>query len=674
MADGTLGPLSLIQHFDAPTEYRGAFGWMCGYSADPAFLNEAMERFTRETVGQRAHRGQVSLALLLDPGCPAIGPVEVPGLAHLPLQGPAQPPFRLLHAKVALLGFRHESGDGRWRLRLIVSTGNWTRQTVEESLDLAWCIEVSSDEVDPDYSADNEDVQQRCADVKAAWSMLEFLHSLFDLRLLDAGQELLCRETVVTRAALAGWVARCAACAGQQPRFVDNRHQALLEQLVPRVQGLAGGRRRNYLAMGSGFFEGASAPPSGAVPAVLKAIVERLRLAGLLSKTSTEIDVFVNPAACQAVAGAGTVAAMLDEGWSVRPAARMETVFGPHSQRSLHAKFIFSACSQDNSAACNSAWVYLGSGNLTEPGLCNTMSPYGGNLEAGVIFAPEGLEWNQQAKRDPRNVVTNLLPLQWDIKFAPNAVLGVGAAMPLAGDAFLAPPVAWLTWIPAEIGGVLQAAAPLEPDVSVLDVSGNPYARVPEGFRWLGHKPRQVRLCWQHAGRARECLVPVMDEFGRLAATELEALDFDEAWWALVGFPAAPNEDAAAPDDAESNDPAAGGGTASSGGVTGYPVRQMMELIENIAAKQTTIARADWPAWCARLEQTLAQIADSPVVTYFQTLDLNPLSPLRIAAFRPDFAEAQTKSEESRAYESVLDRVEEKWNTGDLSSIGGGKQ
>ncbi|WP_374483686.1 hypothetical protein [Zoogloea sp.] len=124
MADKNFCPLSLAQHFDAPAEYRGAFGWICGYSADAAFLNDAAERFTRATQGQRAHGGYVSLALILDPGHPAIGPVDVPGLAHLPIRHLPERPFRLLHAKVAVLGFRHESGDGRWRIRLLVSTGN----------------------------------------------------------------------------------------------------------------------------------------------------------------------------------------------------------------------------------------------------------------------------------------------------------------------------------------------------------------------------------------------------------------------------------------------------------------------------------------------------------------------------------------------------------------------
>ena len=60
-------PLSLIQYFDVPDDYRSGFCWMCGYSADALFLNQAIERFTRETRAQRASRGALSVALMLDP-------------------------------------------------------------------------------------------------------------------------------------------------------------------------------------------------------------------------------------------------------------------------------------------------------------------------------------------------------------------------------------------------------------------------------------------------------------------------------------------------------------------------------------------------------------------------------------------------------------------------------
>ncbi|MGA2255581.1 MAG: hypothetical protein ABSG53_13030, partial [Thermoguttaceae bacterium] len=110
--DPNFKPPSLAQHFDAPDDFQGLFGWLCGYSADSGFLNDAVERFSRRTQAQRAYEGRIRLALMLDPSAPQIGPVEVPGVLHLPLIG--QRPFRLLHAKVAMLGFRHLSDGKQW--------------------------------------------------------------------------------------------------------------------------------------------------------------------------------------------------------------------------------------------------------------------------------------------------------------------------------------------------------------------------------------------------------------------------------------------------------------------------------------------------------------------------------------------------------------------------------
>jgi len=58
---------SLAQHFDAPDDYSGYFGWLCGYSADAVFLDDATERFTRLTHSQRAQQGRIALAMFLDP-------------------------------------------------------------------------------------------------------------------------------------------------------------------------------------------------------------------------------------------------------------------------------------------------------------------------------------------------------------------------------------------------------------------------------------------------------------------------------------------------------------------------------------------------------------------------------------------------------------------------------
>ena len=70
-------PLSLAQHFEAPQNYLGVYGWICGYSADAQFMDEATERFTRQTRAQRAYTGKPCLALWLDPGHGALSLLDV---------------------------------------------------------------------------------------------------------------------------------------------------------------------------------------------------------------------------------------------------------------------------------------------------------------------------------------------------------------------------------------------------------------------------------------------------------------------------------------------------------------------------------------------------------------------------------------------------------------------
>ncbi|UTH75182.1 hypothetical protein [Chromobacterium sp. IIBBL 290-4] len=664
MAKNRFCPPSLVQHFDAPEDFKCIFGWMCGYSADASFLNDALERLTRETKGQRASRGEISVALMLDPGHPAIEPTEVPGLAHLPLLSFRNKPFRLLHAKVALLGFRHVEKLDHWRLRLIVSTGNWTRQTLEESLDLAWSIEVDSDEL----GRENSDLPLRCADIMASWSMFEFLQSCFDMRLLNASTAHGMDTRSGKRESLDAWLAQCAKYAGSETRFFDNRSKSLLEQLPDLVKSTKVEGKRNYLAMGSGFFEGAPFSEQPSVPKVLESIVKQLQASDLLIQKPS-VDVIVNPVACQSVASA--LPAMMQRGWQVRAASKMEAVFGSNAQRSLHAKFLFSANTRETSSRCGKPWVYLGSGNLTGPGFDSKSSSSGGNLEAGVVFSPGALYWDAE-DAEPENAVTHLLPIQWDSEIENVDALSMGGDMPPPGDPFLAPPWAWLNWQAAEHGGYLCAPEQELSSGDVLDTAGIPCNREGQKFVWDDAPPLQVRVRWYTEDGEHECRVPVRDEFGRLAATPLTAIDFDEAWWALVGFPAAMSEgeEDNLDEEGEMLRIPQGNGQVPQDNTASYPVRQMMELIERIADRQSAVEETDWLAWCARLEQTLSRVADSPVVDYFKTLGLNPLSPLLVPVFRPDFAEDASTSA-GRLYESVLERIGEQWGIADLMPLGG---
>ncbi len=342
-------PVSLAQLFEPPERHQGVFGWVCGYAADVSFLEDAIERFSGLTHAQRAYQGRIMLALMLDPGNPQIAPAEVPGALHLPAKS-TKLPFALLHAKVAILGF--QGADG-FVLRVIVSTGNWTRQTLEESLDLAWRVDV------PSKDTDAKGFRQSRTDLAAAWEFMLSLQQSFDLRPFERTAEKN-NESADAAANFAAWIGQIATRhKGYRPRFFDSRKRSLFKQLPDLVRYHAGDLRRNYLAMGSGFFEGEGV--GGAF--VPERIRESLNKEALITKGCKKNDLFVNPLACQAVATRKLW--IKKKGWTIR-AAQAPAFFGAFP-RSLHAKFIFSANWSEKSNKCSSPWVYLGSGNLTNP-------------------------------------------------------------------------------------------------------------------------------------------------------------------------------------------------------------------------------------------------------------------------------------------------------------------
>jgi len=637
---------------------------MCGYSADATFLNDAVERFTRATAAQRSHDGRVSLVLMLDAGNPQISMIDAPGVAHLAMLSVAEKSFRLLHAKVALLGFRSKDDPHRWLLRLVVSTGNWTTQTVEDSLDLAWCIDLRSEELE----THGGDVSLRCADIDTAWSLLSYVAGQCDTRILTLDVGGTARETSLEIERAHGWFGQCHDRRGRaKPRFFDSREKSFLEQLPAMIKRSAAGVSRNYLGMGSGFYETTTLP--GQVPKVLANIRQILEKSSLLTRTP-EIDVFVSDTGCQSVAQFAAEQAADDSEYTVRPAGQPETLFGTATRRSLHAKFIFSANQREGSNNCSSAWMYLGSGNLTGPGFTERMGKSRGNLEAGVVFASDDLCWREAKGTAPERVVTNLLPLQWDHESQLDHLVA-GADMPERGAEFVAPPVPYLSWrIEPDEKGVL--VLPMQaPSAEVLDLQGEPCTKRLDAFLWSEHRPRQAVVRWFAGGVVRHAQVPVVDEFGRLAATPLPKLDLSEAWWQLANFPLPPDDEG--PDFPlcdEGHDPSfVASGAQQSVETASQPIRQMMELIENIAARQTSITEADWPRWCNRLQQVLAQASDSDVVRMFLILRLNPLSALHERPFRPGFAETN-HTECGILYEHTLAAIEASWKVTGLPTIG----
>lgn len=654
-------PLSLAQHFEAPKNFQGCFGWICGYSADVGFLEDAIERFTRHTAAQRAHTGKIALAMMLDAGNQAISMVDVPGIAHLPVRNIETTPFRLMHAKVAILGFAHEKDQHLWCLRLIVSTGNWTLGTLEESLDLVWSLDLTSDELE---NGQDDATRAACTDIKAAWDLMRWLQGHYDMRYLNAlPQDRSESESTVAQYRFDLWLQKLAPKArGAKPRFFDNRTKSLLSQLPDKIRDAGVKSAVNSLSMGSGYYETPS--DKNKIPVVLQAIKNSLQQEKLLT-LNPDIDIFVNPNACQAISNC--LGAMNKAGFVVRAASK-PNYFGQNSDRALHAKFIFGANSRDNSNTCNSAWLYLGSGNLTGPGFSSKASKAGGNLEAGVVFAPINTYWIAKRGIPIEQVITQRLPIQWETEIESAEHLDAGNDMPDRNAEFLAAPIGWMLWREDGHARSLHATESATCPIDVLYDADRACTEITKGvFAWPRNRPREVRIRWISEGITRISIIPILDEYGRWSATELPAIDLDEAWWQLAAFPTPPDdEDLLSEEDTERDNQALASSTTSD---ATYPTRQMMQLIENIASKQTSIDKIDWTTWCVRLEQCLTQASKSPVLVEFRELGLNPLSPLQCAPFRPEYADTSDSSE-GKLYEEVLRKVEAAWSVEGFKKIG----
>ncbi|WP_429250545.1 hypothetical protein [Paraburkholderia sp. GAS333] len=545
-----------------------------------------------------------------------------------------------------------------------MSTGNWTRQTIEESLDLAWSVDVYSQDL-PEMHSPDEETLHRCADIAAAHGMLGRLSMLFDTRLLDVAEPVRKRDTGLAIDDVSAWIAQCAKHAPNGvARFVHNEDRSLLAQLPERIAQAGIDVASNRLAMGSGFYE--SAAQSNAVPTTLSAIVTRLKTKKLLT-ANPAVDVFVNPLACQAVAKSAN--AMNRANMTIRAAAQPPTIFSDGRARALHAKFMLGYKARNDSPYCLSAWVYLGSGNLTGPGF-QRAALEGGNLEAGVIFSTSDLIWSRDQEFEPHHFVENVLPVHQRDTLKPDA-LTAGGDMPEREDVYLAAPVAWLAWqATVDDAGELAASDDAQGEFEVIGVSGEACARKSGAniFLWQGPRPRIVTVRWQAGNNVVVTDVPVVDEFGRVAAAALPALELEEAWWQLASFPHPPGDDVDGGDtdvDGAPN-PAAPRGEHSR---ARYAVREMMNFIERLAERQTAVAEPDWSAWCCRLEQTLALLADSDGVRAFREMQLDPLAALRVESFRPTYAESGG-TPHGQVYEALLDRIGERWQMARTESIG----
>ena len=585
---------SLLTLFAPPEGCIGDFGMLCGFTASRVVLDRIARTFSGD--GSRPR-----LSAFIHPTAAAV--TDVPGVAWMHFR--PRPPFRILHAKVALLGFRAPEG---YCLRLAVSTGNWTAEPLTTSIDMFWCGDLAVGEHDP----------QLVSDLRAADDLFSWLRTQCD-------DSLLCQTFDGTRPDESFRKAIEALPASPlPPRFVDTREQTMRSQVIERLTT----GRKGHLVIGSGFYEASNDEESeGLIESLHAALVHNRRLA-----KNAALDLVLNPDCCQGLHA--QACRLVDKDWKLR---KPGSCHAEHNQAKLHAKYLFVA-KRAYSGEIGPAQIYIGSANFSRMGFEST-GPRG-NLEAGIVITPDPkLSW----RRNARNGVRDFLPGNFDAKVELKA-LAVGAAFEPPPDPPLPPPFVFVEWA----DGRLSAPAGCDEAVEIVRSDDKPVA-LP--CVWPAPPPAYVTLHpsgWKVPVRADGALVvpkrgqPSLEDIlagiGRFPAFAIGADEDEEQGesldWEVFGE-ALGNLDNAA---------------------HAYPVRQMMRLITRLTEAQKALDPRDWQRWCRELQQDLPTLAETEpgMMAPFIAAGANPLRALADVEFLPIGVNAGH-------IEAALRRIEDAW-------------
>lgn len=593
---------SLLTLFAPPEGYIGDFGMLCGFTASRDVLDRIARTFSGD--GSRPR-----LAAFIHPTAAAV--TDVPGVAWMHFG--SRPPFRLLHAKVALLGFRAPAG---YCLRLAVSTGNWTAEPLTTSIDMFWCGELAIGARDP----------QLVSDIRATDGLFHWLRAQSDDGLLRQTFDGT-RPDESFREAIGALPASTL-----QPRFVDTREGTMRSQVIERLTGRSKGR----LVIGSGFYEESEDEDrEGLIESIRAELVRRKRLA-----RNAALDVVLNPDNCQGLHA--QAAGLIEGGWRLR---KPGSCHAEHSQAKLHAKYLFLA-KHAGSGEIGPAQIYIGSANFSRMGF-ESATP-SGNLEAGIVITPDPeLSW----RRNARNKVRDFLPGDLDAEVELTA-LTVGAAFEPPPDPPPPPPVAFVEWA----DGRLSAPCGCEETIRIVNFGEEPVALPCD---WPAPPPAFVALHpsgWKVPVRADGALV-----VPRRGQPSLEDI--------LAGVSHFPAFAIGADEDEEDGE---GLGRDTFGAAAGnldntahdYPVRQMMRLITHLTEAQKALDPRDWQRWCRELQQDLPGLAgaEPSMIAPFVAAGANPLRALLDVEFLPAGVDAGR-------LKAALSHIEDAWGLSGMQDL-----
>ncbi len=630
MADQSDSRRSLLNLFAPPDQGRiGVFGLLCGLSAEEQFMDSTLEQFSGLGRNQRKRDGHLSLVLFLDAHNKPI--CSLPGLYN-PWPVREWPKTKLMHAKTALLGFGESAAGEPDYYRLIVSTGNWTKEAVNNSINLVWYCDYDT--------KSGEDQKQEAKDINEAVTFWETLLGIGNndkgyYQLTDSIKEKIENflDTITTNAKPPQ--------RKYKPRFVSNLLDSNLDKVPKDFKPNSMGAqvlkrfndsktRHNFIICGSGFFE----EPRGnkEEPDVLQKIISYLKDNNILTKDPGKWLV-LNPGTSGAVGQWLSVKEWtIDEngnhvdGWSI--CCPKHPNF-PQKPYPFHAKYIFIA--NYNNVSVTSGILYFGSGNLSKQGFA-LVPGNEGNIEAGVII--------ENIKFDSDEDLCQQLGIDYDNDLEKNDIpeSPEGEDSEKGEEFQTPPPIANCIW--HEESGKLTWAW-TDRDWKEITLNGSNILTTETTDLTVSEESPDfssgVKLSAKDkAGKLYEWIIPVFIENGDLCPSPPQLKSGKELVDALSMFPETSYED----EDGNGDDEPGGNGNGRSPKVkaddfselrdelTKYPLHLATTLVETIAVQNQRVTAGRMPDWIAHLERTLIREMEPETKDKLKSLNYNFLEPL----------------------------------------------
>lgn len=614
---------SLLDLFDPPPGYTGHFGWICGFTADGAVMREIADRFTIGAGSFAATFQRPALFLTTDPASPQITTDRAPGVHHMTLAPSWRERFSgrgIFHAKVALLHFSDTTSKNhttrRDIFRLVVLTGNWTRETLERNIDLFWSVEFPHSDPAADPAAES----QNLADILIACDMFTSLHPH-----LSPNPWAAATDSDAIQAPYADTLRlfnELKAPAGMKPRFFHSLDHPLRKPLIERFDG---SQRAQLTVLGSGFFAGGDPAPAGvSQPQGTEAFLCRF-VSDLTGKDAVQpVSIVFNQHACQGLVAAAP--ALKASQWRFFAPRFPEGNDG--SQGKLHAKFIYRG-KRDSFKGL----LYIGSGNLTPAGMGAPSGTGVWNFEAGTVI-PVDVQDRPEA----------LLPFSAKEIDIADEKLEKGEPFEMAIEFSGHCPLTHFT-LSEDSAGFWLEPRPVPSDFRGISLSHSGGNWQPLTARILlapEHLPPSlVRLRWSSdANNTAHVTVPVLNERGLHVVPENQHQRLEDVLDSLMQMAATGREpEPETTDDHESSDGErhSSSGRSEATGDAPYSTRRLMALITALGEIQAEMTSAQTRLWANRLiehARTLAR-TEGDVLLALQEMQLNPFRHLGRAEFMP---------------------------------------